>query len=608
MFLLPLSTSLKRALILCLLLLGCLHSGFAQSLPGPFVLKVISSTALVTSTHYTPQELQTNTGVVWKDFDPTLAYPTGDGTALWIKLHFAVGAPVTGWTVKVAKPHINRIELHTLSQTGAWVAQAAGDKVMHSQWPMRGLHPQFRLPALNVGEHIAFLKVHSLVPIKFSFQISNEEDSYSDNFDHLLRSCLSVMFGLCMAFITAYLSWVYRDKAYAVYSFYAVLASVTVAAYTGLGNYLLWPHSIDWPDKSIHVSLLLSLIVQMVFCFMCFQPHLIWRKFVSIAWATGSATVASVAVLLFTPQITLYTAVFLAALLLNCAVIVNMVWVRLRQGELSAKLWVLAYVPLSLLVIITALDEFGLISISWLGYYLPVYAFIFEILVLPLALMLRAQRRDVHRTAMQVRQQLDPLTGFILSAAYVAKAKPMWEQACIAGNNLAVVYIQITQPDAPAVFVITRRQQASSERVMRVIRTVFRQDDIYAQVSHNVYAVLMPGKLHPDTLKNSLTRLVAQIHMLSRELEIPYPLRARIVACSSNSVPIPWQKMHQAMLDKLHAAKGWDQRHIRYLRKRKNNLSDEDSDLSDFWAYALDASTAGGNSDTSPPISPSPQT
>jgi two-component system, sensor histidine kinase LadS len=566
---------------------------FAQSpaiTPGPTAevsaVTVLHTLALVTPAEQTIEMVQAVPSTSWQAFNPSTPYPIKDGLALWVQLKLSVSTPPNGWSLKLPKPYIDRIALHVPSDSGIWSVQAAGDLIAHSAWPVRGLHPQFLLPALRVGEHTIFLKITNTIPFNTAIELHSAQDSLSDSLDHLIRSAGIAILVLCMAFISACMAWVYRDTAYAWYSAYAVSAALTAAAYSGLANYLLWPNATFWPERSIHVTLLGSILLQIIFCYITFEPQKLWPRFAVLAWFTGFLTVAGMAVLFTQTNRWLYVAGLFLPMAVNWLIVVGMVGVRLRFGELSAKMWMVAYMPLTVIIATTTLEGFGLLPKALSGYYWPLYAMAFEIPVLLLALMLRAKERDARAVTQQTRQQLDPLTGFILPRAYEGLAAPMWKQSEALDQDLAVVYVQITQPGLP--FLSGRSQAAGSERIVRVLRTVFRLEDSYAQLSDSVYAVLMPGKALGEPLQTRLSRLVAQLRMLSQELKTDYPLRTRVAACTSRSLPLLWPDVHRILLEKFRDEKNWNKRTILLVSKRHSQRGN-DSDLSNFWAGAVQA-------------------
>lgn len=592
----PLMCVLKRCLLLlalvCCAVFARAQTPATEAVADASAVKVLRTVVLVSPAPKTLDAIQATPASEWQNFDSKTTYPLDEGAALWIKLRLSVNTPPTGWMLKLPKPFLDRVEVYLPNPDGVWRVQAAGDNVVHRDWPVRGLHPQFALPTLDPGEHTVLLKVSNRVPANFDVLVLSAQDANADSLGHYIRSSLVLIFLMSMVFISVALAVVYRDVAYAFYSVYVTLAALTVAAYTGLGNYLLWPSATHWPEISIHVSLLTSLMAQLAFCHASFAPQKLWAKLRPFVGLTAGLTAMVIAVLILSTDQRMRSASFFFALFINYLMIAAMVLPRLLWGERSAKLWLLAYLPLAGLVVLSSIDHFGVTGQSLVGYYWPIYALAFEVPVLMLALALRAKARDAQTTVKRVHQQLDPLTGFLMHHAYEAHALPLWERATSLDLDLVVVYVQITQPTRPSAILGGRSQAPGSERIVRVLRTVFRQEDVYAQLADDVYAILMPDKALSDPLQNRLVRLVAQIHMLSKELQTDYPLRTRIVACSSKSLPLPWLPVHQALLEKLSKEQGWDKRSIRYLATRNSPSDNSEPDLSDFWRQAVDASTS----------------
>jgi two-component system, sensor histidine kinase LadS len=577
---------LKRAALVCMVLAFGLLAPLVQAQPGGPAIEVISSTALLAPHHAKLQDVQALAGSQWQSFEPRKTYSTNQSTALWVRVQLAVSAPPNGWSIKIPKPYLDRIELYLPGTSSAWTVQAAGDQVAHTSWPVRALHPQFLLPALPVGEHTIFVKFINSVSFNTELQLLNAQDSVADSMEHSMLSIGIVVLVLFMAFISACMAWVYRDTAYAWYSLYALSAALTAASYAGLGSYFLWPDATYWPARSIHITLLGSIVLQIIFCYVTFEPKKLWHRFTALVWFSCFLTTACIAVLSTVQNLEIYTVSLMLTMAMNWLIAISMVAVRLRLGELSAKLWMLAYIPLAALVIITTLDGFGLLKEALIGFYWPLYALTFEVPVLLLALMLRAKSRDAYAVTLHTRQQLDPLTGFILPRAYERIAAPLWEKSAASDSDLAVAYIQITQPGLP--FLAGQSQAPSDERIVRVLRTVFRQEDTFAQVSDHVYAVLMPHKALSEALQTRLTRLVAQLHMLSLEIKTDYPLRTRIAVCTNQSLPMHWPDVHRILLSKFNEDTNWGKRTILIVSKRHRQHKDG-FDLSNFWAQAVEA-------------------
>ena len=237
---LRLMSFLKRFLLLLALVFGAAsamaQAQTTQAMTEASAVNVRRMLALVGPAQKTLDAVQATPASEWQNFDPKTTYPLNDSTTVWIKLDLSVSSPPLGWILKLPKPFLDRVELHLQSPDGIWRVQAAGDQVVHRDWPIRGLHPQFALPALSNAEHTVFLKVSNRVPANFHVLVMNAQDADADSLGHYIRSILILVFIVSMVFVSITLALVYRDVVYAFYSVYAALAALTVAAYTGLGN------------------------------------------------------------------------------------------------------------------------------------------------------------------------------------------------------------------------------------------------------------------------------------------------------------------------------------------------------------------------------------
>lgn len=536
----------------------------------------------------------------WQAFSPTTTYPLKDGAALWVQMQLSVNtpnansdaAPATGWRIELPKPFIDSLELHPINAISApstdskLPVQTAGDTIANQAWPAPGLYPQVILPSMAAGQHTVLLRITNNVPANFDLPLMSADQAQTQKTDLLVKIGFAVAVLFFMVLVSGCLAAIYRESAYAIYSLYALVTALFVLAYTGAGAYLLWPTATQWAPVSIQVSALLSVVAQLLFCFVSFDAakiHPAWRP---ISWTTALASLAAAIAIPFVHDINVHLVIFLVPLALNVVLFSCIVLLRLRQGDLTAKLWMLANTPTLTLILLSALDHLGFVSQAIVGYHWVVYAITFEVPILLLALLLRAKTRHAQIVQTQLREQLDPLTGCILPRAYNDAALPMWDKAAALGQDLAVVYVQVMQPNLP--YLGSASQAIGSERIVRVLRTVFRQEDTFAQVQDNVYAVLMPGKALGESLQNRLIRLVAQLHMLSHALKTGYPLRTRVSACTNRSLPMPWPDVHRILLEKFSDEPSWGKRSIRIISKRQSQRFN-DSDLSNFWALAAQA-------------------
>jgi GGDEF domain-containing protein len=167
----------------------------------------------------------------------------------------------------------------------------------------------------------------------------------------------------------------------------------------------------------------------------------------------------------------------------------------------------------------------------------------------------------------------DPLTGFLASDFFHAKASKMWKRGKRHYGDMAVAYVEATADGRQPVL-----------HTVRLLRTVVRATDIVAHVETNRFAILMPGMSVGENLSGRLSRLVALGRMTDTDHPDSGPVRFRIVASSLGSYSGTWPALHAELLEKFRLPTGWGQRPIRFVKEQSSEK------FEDFWQRAVAAS------------------
>jgi two-component system, sensor histidine kinase LadS len=516
-------------------------------------------------------------------FDPTLAYTLGKQSATW--LHFRVLADnkpaPTGWTLELPKPYLDRVEFYQKDASGAWQMQAAGDQVVHAQWPLQDLNPQFALPVMAAGVHDFYLKIQGEIPLYFSVHLQRSDAVNQRTQNRFLLGGL--MLGVCalMLVFSGVLAFSAGKKEYLWYALFVGLSCLSTATYMGLANYALWPQATAWPEYSNYYLVMVAVTAQLQFCRSMFLPReerSWWHAVLSVAMAANMVAIG----LYFYTNSTVYRQILYVFVDSVCTTLAMALVARaLYRGNRTAWLWLIAYVPLIICVSLASLDSFGL-AINGLPYDAPVYATLFEVTVLLIALYLHAksqQARDVRRSLLD---SINPHTGFVASHIYAATAQALWDQARQNKRDIAVAYVEVTSDSV-----------LSQQPIVRLMRTVARDGDTVAHVDKNLYAILMPGHLVGADLTNRLSRLVALGRMAVKDLGASSAIQFRIVASSNAAFAGTWPQLNASLRSKLDDPKGWSRKSIRYARLRSLDDSQPESDLaslSQLWQVATEES------------------
>jgi 7TM diverse intracellular signalling/7TMR-DISM extracellular 2 len=534
----------------------------------------------------TIEDIASEPALFTQTFDPSVAYPLGAHSATW--LHFRVLAddnpsPI-GWTLELSKPYIDRAEFYQKDARGAWQMQAAGDRIAHAQWPLQGLNPQFALPVMAGGVHDFYLKIQGEVPLHFSVHLQRTDAANARTQNRFLLGGLLLGVGALMLAFSAVLALGAGQKLYVWYALFIGLSCLASTANMGLANYALWPHATTWPEDSIQCLVMVAITAQLQFCrcvFLSPSERSWWHTLMSGATALN---IVAICLFLYTDN-EIYSQILIIMVDgLSSMLAMALVGRALRRGDRTAWLWLIAYVPLIICVSLALADSFGF-AINGLPYDAPVYALLFEALVLLVALYLHATSQQAHHVRRSVLDSIDPHTGFVASRRYTATARAIWDKALLNDHDLAVAYVEATSDAA-----------LTEQPIVRLLRTVARDGDTVAHVDKNLYAILMPGKLVGTDLTNRLARLVALGRMAVKDLAASSPIHFRIVASSNAAFEGTWPQLDACLRSKLDDPKGWSSKSIRFVRLRSPGDSQPESDmaslsqLSQMWQAANEES------------------
>jgi GGDEF domain-containing protein len=560
----------------------------AHALP-PITSSEIAATTASASTTFA--QVAAGTAGKFLPFDQDATHQVSWERPLW--LHFRVRADSatspTAWTLALDKPFIDRVEFYARGPDGGWNMQAAGDWIAHKQWPQRSLNPQFYLPALSVGEHDFYVRVFNLIPLHFAVQLL-PSDVAQQNMQHTF-AIAAVMLGFMalMWLLSTVLALSYRHAAYAWYSLYVAINVVLFASYLGIGSYALWRTATWWPEESITLCLMAAMLVQLLFCRAMFlSPRNSPRLYKTIPMAVVLDCVAVVAYAVFN-IVSVQTVLFLFVMLTSMALMVASVLAELRQRSVVAWLWLLAYAPFLLVVTFTVVDGFGWYAFAWLPYHTPLYALLFEMPVLLIALHLHAKTQHTHQVRKTTLANIDPTTGYVAPHLFTATLETLWQQAQDQWQDMVVVYV-LVQHGLPQA---TTGHTDNIQRTVRALRTVVREQDTIAQIKPQLFAIFMPSMALNDALAQRLARLVAVGRMVDVNAPQAPLLLFRVVASSKAGFAGTWQQLDASLRRKLYDTHGWSRKSIRYLRLRAANESQPESDLvslSQLWDVAVEES------------------
>jgi hypothetical protein len=443
-----------------------------------------------------------------------------------------------------------------------------------------------------------WIKIEHQVPTQLKLQLLCAAQSQVDMQHVFLITGALVSLTLLMVLLSLYLSIANRDVTTAWYVLFAVCNLSIMVNFTGLGAYLIWPsagRTLEWSALTIWITMI-AVAAQLQFCRHMFLSAHPWRKLSD--WTLGvlifvllcAAAYAALTVYEFDSDVALpfnalttvhvRVALFLMANVVGVMAVYSVVLRSAFKGLITAKIWILAYLPLCVVTSFAMAEHLGLVPMFWLTFYAPMYCLGFEVPMLLLVLHLHHKGQHAKHIESNTLARLDPHTGFIVSDAFKPELRRLWNQAKKSGKDIAVVYVQVYQGSG-------RDAVQVGEAAVRILHTVATSQDLIASVGNNVYAIVMPGTSIGEGLSTRLSRLIALGLMVGSNGLSDQALRFKVVCGTLRVSSESSNELHRLLMNKLALTTGWDKRSIRYIVWRAKDSEPNDQDISQMWTDAL---------------------
>lgn len=524
-------------------------------------------------------------------FDSAKTYATEPDKPVWLRLRVDTAniQPANLWTLDFDKPFIDKVVLYAVQSDGTWKQQSAGNSLAHSVWPRQSLNPQFNLPELAAGQHDFYVALYNSVPLHVAVTLRTAEEAGVHTQNTFLIAGLIAGLLVFMCIASGVLGFNYRDSACLWYASYAAAVLMLSLSYWGVANYALWTHTV-WLRSSCNLIFILAAVaLQLQFCRAMFLASSAptWMRYAVHAMALFC--VLSIVPVVVHFNLITQTVFFIAPVLMSIVAMASIVGGNVRRHRVTAWLWMVAYTPLLLLMAVAITEHMGYSSMPRLPFDAPLYALLFEMSVLLIALNvhIKVQHAKVVNTKSLART--DPGTGFVAAHDFAITLDQLWDTAKVSGQDLAVAYVHITHQLRHMAQQDTPNAERSLARAVRLLRSVVREQDVVAHVNKHLFAMLMPDMPLNDNLSARLKRLVALGNMTDKDAAQDAPIRFRIVATTQRSFAGTVQELDDALQHKLNEADGWEKKTIRYVRKRPSHSVGsmvEGESFSQFWERA----------------------
>jgi diguanylate cyclase (GGDEF)-like protein len=492
------------------------------------------------------------------------------------------------WVIEFPMPALDLVTLYQ-QESGAWLAESAGDTMAVARWAERGRYPFFRVDLAPGEVRDLYVRIRHTTAANFPVQLSSAaSQSQRLQLEYL---ALGAAFGALALLIAGCVAraWAYRDPVFAWYAGYAALTTLGVAAYTGAAAQLLWPRFGALEDAPVAMLAFAAVAAAMMFVRVVLALR---RRYPLLdGLMSGLALVGAALVLLpallpkavSLPVLAAYVALSTSSGLLAAAT----AW---RRGDVVAKWVFAAYVPMVFSLLLGMARVFGWVPVSPGSQYAVVAAMVFEVPLLLVALFIRS--RDRHRA--EVREQAlstrDALTGLLAPHLFTDRLRQVVARHRRDGLDCAVMYIALVNHRRIRDYFGTAVAEQSLLRSVIKLRRLLRDVDTVSRVGENCFGVLLEGAASRSSVTERASRLIAAGLMPLPGLKPDVTLQFHISAVMLGESPLEAEELEEALRSQLARMSPRTRRPIRFVESHAPASDPADSSL--FAHSHIDAAQA----------------
>ncbi len=458
----------------------------------------------------------------FQPFDAQATHFISNSKPLWLRLQIDAGQAVASqWHLEFPNVVVDRFEVYQKDASGQWQMAAAGDYVPHTQWPLNSLYPRFPLLAQSTGTQDIYIRIMHLMPSQISPHLMRADVATAQDTRQILLMGIVVGLFSVLSLICLQMTGSYRDWTYLWYAGYLFFTMATAMAYSGLGQYLLWPQASKFASDVLIYMQLSAFAFNLQFVNAMFGQRMGRYH----AWLTRVLIAACAAFIVYVAQGAEYAnsaLLFIGIIISSCVFIVGTAVMAWRKKIPYSGYWLLIYGPYLLSIALVTLENAGLINLPWMPMSLPLITIMIE--AMAMMFCLNAYSRESHAQAVreQAAAQRDPLTGFLNESRFMELASRAWQRASRSGRDISLAYVLV---ESKAQDLSTVQSEALMLRSVRMVRTAMRESDGVGRIGRNTLGIAMPDMRPGDDLTACLQRLVALGLMLDPRDDSAYALK-----------------------------------------------------------------------------------
>jgi diguanylate cyclase (GGDEF)-like protein len=454
----------------------------------------------------------------------------GEQGQLWI--HWRLSRPrgvENGWVMTFPMPALDAVTLYQQNDRGQWVGQTAGDTIAVANWAEPGRYPHFRLELPPGQVRDVYARIRHFTPANFPVQILTE--SAFDERIQLEYLGLGTSFGALLLLLIACISqaFVYRDGVYGWYAGYALITTLSVAAYTGAAAHLLWPGFGALWDAPQAMLVLLAGSAAILFVRNLIgisgRHHLVDKLVLVIGFA-------GIALACLFPAMPKGAGLTVTGVYTVAVVLIN-IWIAFdacrRSDQVGA--WVLAaYTPLMIAVSMGVARMAGWLPVSFGTQYAVVVAMAVEVPLLLIALNIRSRERHGAQIRELALSTQDALTGLLAAHLFRDRLRQVIARYKRDPDNAAIVFIDLVNyPAIKAQFGTAVAEQSLLRSVIK-LRRLLRDVDTVSRIGEARFGLILEGVTSRIAVTDRAARLIAAGLMPLKGLKPEVTLQFHIAA------------------------------------------------------------------------------
>ncbi|MEM9672343.1 MAG: 7TM diverse intracellular signaling domain-containing protein [Bacteroidota bacterium] len=264
------------------------------------------------------------------------------------------------WYLAVGYPSLDTVQFYTSGQNNHWDLQQAGDKLLKNQSEIRYRKPLFQFSLPDTTQHVYYLKIRTQGTVQVPLKLYAQDELLPRLVQSELIEGLFYGAMLLMVLYNFFLFVALTERAYLYYCLFALGNIFAIAGLEGQLAFYLFPGS-NWYDQLFISSFFAAIFWALTFTITFldtrrFAPRMN-RMLIGLAVITAIAFVSSYII----PYRMSATLVAILAMIAPTAAWGSgvLVW---KQGNISARFFVIAWSLYLISVILIGLRNFGWIS------------------------------------------------------------------------------------------------------------------------------------------------------------------------------------------------------------------------------------------------------